>query len=494
MRSSLLFGILLSTLALSAVGSSGCGGDSNTTSGTAGSGTGGGSTGTNTGGAGTGGGTDSDGNTSCETAAIIALDDPDFAGSLDPIAFDKDYYKIDLKKGQPIVLYTTAKPADDPYNDAYPDTVITLYGPDGKTQIARNDDSSSSNDSELFHIVPADGTYCLEVADCYAVFGPDVCAPAEGITNFDYTVAGATLNPMLPLVSVDTEPNDAAGQATPIKTTSIKDAGGNVVGYQSIGWGGYSSATDKDYFGYKVANDFQVDATSRALCVFDFYEPGTEGNGSTAASGVIATVALASAPNAPIAQVDIGVQDFTFGYPELPSITMPCDKGKNYVFWMSRAPGIAAETNDFYFFSHFQAGSNMVEVEPNNTTAQALEAGPTADMTGRIASVTGDIATAGSDTDIFSIAVPTGKWLASALCSAERNGSGLRGLRVTLVDDKDTPLKNGTAGEGSDHQLWIDSALVPDGTTEVRAKVVADSQDPNVSGKYYYCTILLGPQ
>jgi hypothetical protein len=498
MRSRHLFGILLSALAFVAVGSSGCGDDpSQTTTGSGGSGA---STGTNTGGSGaTGGGggePDTDGNTSCDTAEVITLVDPDVSSQLDPVATDRDYYKIDLKKGQAIYLGTTAKPETDPYDDTYPDTVITLYGPDGTTQIARNDDSASSNDSELLYIVPADGTYCLQVSECGAIFGAEVCAPPEGIVNVDYSVGGFELNPDAPIVSVDTEPNDAAAQATPMKTVTIENPPGTIVGYQSIGWGTYATATDKDYFDFTVAQNFTVDTGSRPLCVFDFYEPGMEGNGSTAESGVVANVALATAPGAPIAQVDIGVFDFTFGYAQLPSITMPCNKGQDYLFWMSRADGSASSSNDFYFFSHVQAGSNAVEKEPNDTNAQALEAVPTDDMTGRIAAITGDIsqAGAGGDTDIFSIPVPAGMWLASAVCSAERNGSGLRGLQVSLLDGNDNFLMNGSGAEGSDHILYIDGARVPDGATEVKMKVVADTQAANVSSKYYYCTLLLGPQ
>ena len=239
-----------------------------------------------------------------------------------------------------------------------------------------------------------------------------------------------------------------------------------------------------------------VDPTGRSLCVFEFYEPGTEGNGSTATESVIARVATKANPSAIIAEVDLGVPDLTFVYVEMPTITMPCTKGTDYVFSMSRGAGAAASSNDFYFWSLYEGGSNRVEKEPNDATPEALDLTPTSDMTGHLTGIAGDIskAGAGGDADLFSIAVPAGKWLASAYCSAQRDGSGLRGLRAELTDQTGTALKQGTGAEGPDHFAFVDSALVPDGATEVRMKVVADTQDPNVSSNYYFCSMLLQPQ
>ncbi len=500
MRSRHLFGLLLSTLSLVAVSSmgTGCGDDPG---GTAGSGAQGGSGGSGAaggnGGSGAGGGgPDTDGNTSCDTAELLDLAGMDVPSKLDPVASDRDYYKVDLVKGQAIYLGATSKPEEDPYGETYPDSVITLFSADGKTQIAQNDDMSGSNNSELLYLVPEDGTYCLEVSECGAVFGPDFCAPAEGITNVDYTVSAFELSPMGALITVDAEPNETPAQGTPVKKTSFPE-GGPVAGYQSIGWGAFSSVTDKDVYAFKVESDFPVDANSRALCIFDFWAPaGPDGSGSTATNGVVVRVAAASAPDVTLAQTDMAVLDLTFGFPELPSLTMPCDKGKDYLVFLSRPDGITAGTNDFYFFSHVQAASNLVEKEPNNTTAQGLELEPTDDMTGYVTGITGNISApgAGGDGDIFVVPVPAGMGLASAYCTAERSGSGLRGLQVSLLDNNDAFLKNGSSAEGQDHALWIDGAQIPAGATNVKLKVIADAQDPAVTGTYYYCSLILGPQ
>jgi len=491
-----LFGLLLSTLSLVAVSSmgTGCGDDPG---GTAGSGAQGGSGGAgaaggNGGNGNGGGGPDEDGNSSCDTAEIIDLTGTEFPSKLDPVASDRDYYKVELKKGQAIFLGATSKPEEDPYNETYPDTVITLWSADGMTQIAQNDDMASSNNSELLYLVPADGTYCLEVSECGAVFGPDFCAPAEGITNLDYKVNSFELDPMGSLITVDVEPNETPAQATPVKTASFP-AGGPVAGYQSIGWGAFSAVSDQDVFAFTVENDFPVAQDNRAICVFDFWAPaGPDGSGSTATNGVTVRVAAASAPNVTLAQTDMTLLDLTFGYPELPSLTMPCDKGKDYLVFLSRPEGITGGTNDFYFFSHVQGESTLVEKEPNNTTPQGLELSPTDDGTGRVTSITGNI-TAG-DLDVFRVPVPAGMGLASAYCTAERSGSGLRGLQVSLLDNNGEFLKNGSGAEGQDHVLWIDGALIAAGATEVEMQVKADSQDPDVTGTYYSCTLLLNPQ
>jgi hypothetical protein len=174
---------------------------------------------------------------------------------------------------------------------------------------------------------------------------------------------------------------------------------------------------------------------------------------------------------------------------------MPCDKGSTYLLMLSRGAGAITGTNDFYFFDHYQYSSNTKEIEPNDASPQPLQTSPTADGTGVVTSVNGDIlkAGAGGDMDSFQINVPAGTGVASAICSAERDGSGLRRLQVSLLDDKGMFLKNGSGIEGEDHVIYVDNALVPAGTTTVTMQVVAESQDPVVTSKYYFCTLILNP-
>jgi hypothetical protein len=229
--------------------------------------------------------------------------------------------------------------------------------------------------------------------------------------------------------------------------------------------------------------------------VFSFYQGGVEGNGSTADTSVLAQVTTKQAPDTVIALANVQLWDYTFGYPELPTITMPCNKGTDYLLTLSRDAGAMTGTNDFYFFDHYQYGSGKVEVEPNDATAQVLMLSPTEDGTGHVTSVNGDIGKAGvgGDMDQFTVNVPAGMGLASALCSAQRDGSGLRGMQVSLLDDKGMFLKNGSGIEGEDHLVFVDSALVPTGTTAITMQVIAESQDANVTSNYYFCTLILSP-
>ena len=121
MRSRHLFGIMLAALAALAAGGAGCDNDTKTTSSGGNGGDGGGGS----------AGVDKDGNTSCATAIAYTLGaDVDAAGKLDPVGVDRDFYKVDLKKGQAIFLGANSKPDTDPYGETYPDAVLTLYGPD----------------------------------------------------------------------------------------------------------------------------------------------------------------------------------------------------------------------------------------------------------------------------------------------------------------------------------------------------------------------------
>jgi hypothetical protein len=488
MRSRHLFGIMLAGFAALAASGAGCDNDNTTTTGGNGGQGGGGGAG--------GSGVDMDGNTSCDTAVAQTLGSMNkAAGELNPVGTDRDYYKVELKKGQAIFLNAVSKPDDDPYGETYPDAVLTLFSADGKTQIAQNDDGEFSNNSELYYIVPEDGTYCVEVTECYVLFGADVCSPPEIIEKYDYTFSGYEIDPMQALVTVDAEPNETTAQAQTISLVGFPEPPEPKLGYVSTVWGNFASEADKDTFSFVAQSDYQVEADGRPLCVFSFYQAGIEGNGSTAEMNVLAEVATKAAPTSIIASANVQLWDYTFGYPELPTITMPCTKGTEYVLTLSRSAGAAVGTNDFYFLDHYQYSSGTKEIEPNDAAPQPLQLSPTDDMTGHVASVNGDILKAGEggDMDTYEVNVPAGMGLASALCSGQRDGSGLRNLQVSLLDDKGTFLKNGTGIEGEDHLIYIDSALIPTGTTSIRMQVVAGEQDLNVSGKWYFCTLFLNP-
>jgi len=120
----------------------------------------------------------------CATAEEIPFDEV-LEGLIENPATEKVFFKFTGTKDQLIGIYTEAKPDQEPFGPTFLDTVVTLYDATGATQLARNDDPSprTTNDARLFTRLPANGTYCIEVADCNAVFGEENCAPAENIAN-----------------------------------------------------------------------------------------------------------------------------------------------------------------------------------------------------------------------------------------------------------------------------------------------------------------------
>jgi len=502
MRSRVLLGLLVSSgLSLLGVGA-GCGDDGTTTtsgSGGAGSSSSVVSSSSVTVVASSSTGTVVDPNTSCDTAEQLTLDGTAIAANLDPLVDDSDYYVFDATKGFPLYLESDSKPSNDEFDQTYPDIVITLKVKDANgnwVDIAQNDDPyplpPSSNDSNLLTIVPADGTYCLEVTECNVKFGANNCSSTDLITTTDYTILGAKLITDPTALGVGnetaTEPTDTAGTIdyTNVQTGTL---------YRSLLWGSFASATDKDMWAFKIPKDLKVDAGSRAGCHFEFYYPGVSGNGSTADKNVTAYVVDAAAPTVKLAEINPNTYDMTFGRPEPMNISMPCLVDHDYLFVMERTAGAVAGTNDFYFFNHYGITANPIEVEPNNdvATPEALTANDS-QSGARSFFVDGDIETA-ADVDYYVGDVPTGATTISIACEGQRGGSAVRGLKVTALDKNNAPIAGGkgNATEAADKQIFAYDLAIPAGSTQIKFKVEAASVDANISSHFYRCGFHLNP-
>jgi hypothetical protein len=132
------------------------------------------------------------------TANAIALGDS-VSGVIDP-AGDVDVFAIDLTAGE-LVEFDVDAQALPGGSDL--DSYLTLYGPDGITILAENDDWDGL-DSYLLYAPPADGTYFLEISPC--------CGPGGGSggPEYDYLIRVAAF-----LAELDEiEPNDSPAQAT----------------------------------------------------------------------------------------------------------------------------------------------------------------------------------------------------------------------------------------------------------------------------------------
>ncbi len=74
---------------------------------------------------------------------------------------DADYFAFAAKKGENFRFEVEARRRGSPL-----DSVIELYGPDGK-KLAENDDIQFTKDSRLFWTAPADGTFAVAVRDLH---------------------------------------------------------------------------------------------------------------------------------------------------------------------------------------------------------------------------------------------------------------------------------------------------------------------------------------
>jgi hypothetical protein len=195
-------------------GAGGTGGGSSTTTSTTGAtATGTTATSSGTGGAGTGGGGP------CASAPVL-----DLGSSVDGTLAktgQEDYYRISGQKGWAIQLDIDAQylgMAD--YDPTYIDSVITVFDEKG-VQVAQNNDpiEYTTNDSRLYTILPADGDYCVRVAECWSVIANpgSSCASPKDKTTTAYTLGARQLldDPGQP-ATADLEKGNDAASATAI--------------------------------------------------------------------------------------------------------------------------------------------------------------------------------------------------------------------------------------------------------------------------------------
>jgi hypothetical protein len=502
MRTKHIFGLLVFGVSLAAA-ASGCNGEgSNNTGGGVGAGGAGGAGGDPPTSSGTGsnstGGQVKDTNVDCASAEEMTFKSIEpLAGTLEDVAEDRDYYTFTGKKGDAIRITTDAKPQANEFDQTYADLVLTVFGPDGKTKVAQNDDPYPlppySNDSEIVMVLPEDGTYCIEVGECAALFGAEDCREA-GVSdpeNNDYTIQAGLLNTMGMGLGREKEPNEVAAAATPISMVKPEMSTTYISLYD---WGTFSSATDVDMWRFKPPADVKIDPGTRAICHFQFWLGGPEGNGSTAEQGITAYVATLADPATKIAEIDPTKLDTTVR-PEPPALSIPCTLDTEYLFVMTRPQGTTAGTNDFYFFQHYYSSSNPLEKGQNDDvdTPEMLEKINQMDG-GASFFIDGDIEVAG-DVDHYGVLVPSGMETVGFLCEAQRGGSGVRGLKVTVLDASGKPIAGGmgTNTESENKQLGFGNMPIPQGTQRLTFKVEAASLDPNVTSTFYRCGFHLEP-
>ena len=166
-------------------------------------------------------------------------------------------------------------------------------------------------------------------------------------------------------------------------------------------------------------------------------------------------------------------------------------------------------TNPFYFMFHSFGGSNIPEAEVGTGATNDIpaDAETNAEFIGNStggysgAFVEGNLAGGdASDVDWFEFPIsdfgvsPDSTWSIGGACSAQRIGSGLRVLNLTLEDQaggeihsaNESPDESATFGDGG-------KAFPSGSVTSLLLKVSAGSQDADVAGDYYRCGVVLIP-
>jgi hypothetical protein len=395
----------------------------------------------------------------------------------------EDYYRIAGEAGMALFIDVDAQVLDAAeYDPEYIDAVVTVFDANGDA-IAQNNDpvEYSTNDSRLYTILPADGDYYVRVAECWTVVknpGGNCAAPKEK-TVTDYVLGVYELydDP------ADSETENAETGSDPSGATDVEflDDGGYVT---STLWGAFDDGADVDVFTVRYPTGVDVPAVSREHLYLTMFPSGPDQSGSTAPTGRVRVVD----PAAP--GLDLAVVDATKNL----SLDVPLVPDTEYWLFVEREAGEVG-ANDFYFVRAYPGWGNPFEVEvagaaSNDATAAAE---PLTFEDADSAYIEGELTAAPADVDHFVVSVPDGSGHVAVACGAQRNGSGLRGLKASVLKLDGSPLAAGaSATEGETTSLYLANVAVGS-EAHVVVLIEAASQDPAVTSDYYKCGVHFSP-
>ncbi len=388
------------------------------------------------------------------------------------------YYKFSGVKGQVLIFNLQTQQTE--FKNEYIDTVLTIFDAD-KKKFAENDDPLPrvTNDSSIFTVLPSTGVYYVTVQECWTwveLNAPGAsCAQPKDKVETAYTLDVRELDPTLSALVPDDEKGNGIDSANAITYTKVASGAYGL----SLIYGNFSDAADVDVFSFTPPSDTPI-GESRGVAYFDFYPAGPDGNGSTTTPGA-AWLASAVTPTKAIAKVDL-----TKGG----ALAPPLKLGEKYFLYLPHAGGAAGD-NDFYFANHRSSGGNPIEADDSgNNTYEGAEVLTAADLTsgGSGFFIEGNLTDAKTDKDHYLVAIPNGADQLSVACSAQRSGSGLRDLTVTVLN-ADGSSTTGLALETAKDAASIQNMAVPAGTKSQIIQLKAGSQAADVSGDYYRCGV-----
>jgi len=413
--------------------------------------------------------------TGCADAIDFAFGEPIDANLA--VTGQQDYYKFQGTKGQVLWIDIDAQDVDQvTFDPDYIDTIVTIFD-ENEQKIAQNDNPTefTTADSRLYTILPADGTYCLRVAECWTVKNNP---GANCLGTADKSSTAYTLN-VFELVDdnamdgnvADPEAGNDAASAAPIDFVPAQT---NY--YTTYVWGYYDSVDDVDVYKLTLPADVAVPGDSRASASISAFPNGASGTGSTISTGELIIVDPAN-PDVPFARLDAS---------KTLSLRAPIPLDKEYLLFVPR-PQATPKANDFYFLSTYPGWGNPVEAEDvANTDPATPETVPLNDATS--AYIEGDLLPI-TDLDHFQVTVPSGMTTVTGVCGARTQGSGLRNMKISLFGDDGSLLAAGATSTETSTQLAVVSDAPLGNSASVVLKVEAPTQAADTSGAYYQCGV-----
>ncbi|MEZ4311775.1 MAG: pre-peptidase C-terminal domain-containing protein [Polyangiaceae bacterium] len=399
------------------------------------------------------------------------------AGSLEKEG-QEDFYRFDGYKGQVLWIDIDAQDLDGvTFDPSYIDSVVAIVDEKG-TRLAQNDNPTefTTADPRLYTILPADGTYCIRVSECWTAKanpGSQCQAPQQKETTY-YELTAFELVDDGVGDSNTADPENGDDPASAADVDFVASQSGDY--FSAYIWGYYDTETDLDVFTFTLPPDIPVPIGSRSSYGVSTFPTGTNGNGSTSPTGDILIFDPAN-PDIPVARIDPGQND---------EMRVPLEMDKEYWMFVNRPAG-AKEENDFYFLSARPAYGNPVESQdatnddPSTAENIAFSDSDSAFIEGDLIPIT--------DLDHYVVDVPNGQTLVTAVCGARTQGSGLRQMKITLLGDDGMPLSATATDTETSTQLAIVQDIPIGGSTTVTLKVEAGTQAADTSGAYYQCGV-----
>lgn len=393
---------------------------------------------------------------------------------------DVDHFAFDAAAGDWVRISVIA---DLPPDSAPVDTVLTVLAPDGAL-FATNDDARVavgriSVNPAIVTRIPSAGRYVVRVLE-FGHWTEDEEDPVRGDPTLGYML---TLDPMDAEdgdVAFDDERGDDAASATQLRLVTT-----DALGDPPVDWGfavgSFRDATDVDVFAFEMAG---TDPTSVLLA--SVHDAGPGGDGSTTQCGhVWVTDASGS-------QVIGRIDNRDGGYWRLTPALAPGP----YLLWVAH-PGGETGANDFYVVAVTRtlidnpretddaandspAGAeelSFVDFGPGVRQAFALTFLPTVD-----------------DVDYWRFDVGDSELVFNVGCSAEWEGSGVRGFTLEVRDSTDAVLASETEESVRPDQVGFyygETGIDAPGTYYLTVRKTG--QDAEVGGNWAHCAVTLEP-